>query len=91
MNAFKSKIRRLEVILDTSYPKGVDMLSDLIYSPRIGIVDNIIKDSYFIVMKRNTSLDKLELLKRFLKMKYNVAITIKSLKMRDKQYKKEQL
>jgi hypothetical protein len=57
----------------------------------LGIVDNIIKDSYFIVMKRNTSLDKLELLKRFLKMKYNVAITIKSLKMRDKQYKKEQL
>lgn len=57
----------------------------------LGIVDDIIKDSYFIVMKRNTSLDKLELLKRFLKMKYNVAITIKSLKMRDKQYKKEQL
>lgn len=57
----------------------------------LGIVDDIIKDSYFIVMKRNTSLDKLELLKRFLKMKYNIAITIKSLKMRDKQYKKEQL
>jgi hypothetical protein len=57
----------------------------------LGIVDDIIKDSYFIVMKRNTSLDKLELLKRFLKIKYNVAITIKSLKMRDKQYKKEQL
>lgn len=57
----------------------------------LGIVDDIIKDSYFIVMKRNTSLDKLELLKRFLKIKYNVAITIRSLKMRDKQYKKEQL
>ena len=57
----------------------------------LGIVDDIIKDSYFIVMKRNTSLDKLELLKRFLKIKYNIAITIKSLKMRDKQYKKEQL
>jgi hypothetical protein len=57
----------------------------------LGIVDDIIKDSYLIVMKRNTSLDKLELLKRFLKIKYNVAITIRSLKMRDKQYKKEQL
>jgi hypothetical protein len=55
----------------------------------LGIVDDIIKDSYFVVMKRNTSLDKLELLKRFLKIKYNVSITIKSLKMRDKQYKKE--
>ena len=55
----------------------------------LGIVDDIIKDSYFIVMKRNTSLDKLELLKRFLKIKYNVSITIKSLKMRDKHYKKE--
>lgn len=55
----------------------------------LGIVDDIIKDSYFVVMKRNTSLDKLELLKRFLKIKYNVSITIKSLKMRDKQYKRE--
>lgn len=55
----------------------------------LGIVDDIIKDSYFVVMKRNTSLDKLELLKRFLKIRYNVSITIKSLKMRDKQYKKE--
>jgi len=57
----------------------------------LGIVDDIIKDSYLIVMKRNTSLDKLELLKRFLKIKYNISITIRSLKMRDKQYKKEQL
>ena len=55
----------------------------------INIVDDIIKDSYFVVMKKNTSLDKLELLKRFLKIKYNISISIKSLKMRDKQYKKK--
>jgi hypothetical protein len=55
----------------------------------INIVDDIIKDSYFIVMKRNTSLDKFELLKRFLKIKYNISISTKSLKMRDKQYKKK--
>jgi len=40
-------------------------------------------------MKKNTSHDKLELLKRFLKIKYNISISIKSLKMRDKQYKKK--
>lgn len=55
----------------------------------LGVVNDIIKDSYFIVMKKNTSIDKLELLKRFLKIKYNVNITIESLKMRDKHYKKE--
>jgi len=51
-------------------------------------LDDIIKDSYFIIMKRETTLDKLALLKRFLKMKYNISIGIEALKRRDLEYQK---
>ena len=51
-------------------------------------LNDIIKDSYFIVMKRETTHDKLTLLRRFLKMKYNISIGMESLKKRDSDYKK---
>lgn len=54
------------------------------------ILNDIIKDSYFIIMKRDTKHDKLVLLKRFLKIKYNISIGIDSLRRRDAEYKKEQ-
>jgi hypothetical protein len=41
-------------------------------------------------MKRETNHDKLVLLKRFLKIKYNISIGMESLKRRDADYKKEQ-
>jgi hypothetical protein len=41
-------------------------------------------------MNRETNHDKLVLLKRFLKIKYNISIGIESLKRRDADYKREQ-
>lgn len=52
------------------------------------MLNDIIKDSYFIVMKKKSSHDKLELLRRFLKMKYNISVGIDSLRKRDEVYKK---
>jgi len=53
-------------------------------------LNDIIRDSYFIIMNRETNHDKLVLLKRFLKIKYNISIGIESLKRRDADYKREQ-
>lgn len=53
-------------------------------------LNDIIRDSYFIIMKRETNHDKLVLLKRFLKIKYNISVGMESLKRRDADYKKEQ-
>ena len=52
-------------------------------------LNDIIRDSYFIIMKRETTHDRLVLLKRFLKIKYNISIGIESLKKRDLEYQKE--
>lgn len=52
------------------------------------MLNDIIKDSYFIVMKKKSSHDKLELLRRFLKIKYNISVGIDSLRKRDEVYKK---
>jgi hypothetical protein len=37
--------------------------------------------------KKNSNHDKLEILRRFLKVKYNITIGMESLKRRDKEYK----
>jgi hypothetical protein len=52
------------------------------------IVD-IIKTSYFLVMKKKTTLNKLELLRRYLKFKYRIDINEDSIEARDIEWKKE--
>ena len=52
------------------------------------IVD-IIKTSYFLVMKKKTTLNKLELLRRYLKFKYRIDINEDSIEARDSEWKKE--
>jgi len=57
----------------------------------IAFLNDIIKDTYYVVMKKkmNSNHDKLEILRRFLKMKYNITIGMESLKRRDKEYKEQ--
>ena len=50
---------------------------------------DIIKSSYCVVMKKNTSINKLELLRRFLKFKYRISMNKESIEKRDKEWKKE--
>jgi hypothetical protein len=52
------------------------------------LLDDIIKDGYIRVMKKKTALDKLELLRRFLKMRYNISISKLTLEKRHKVWKK---
>jgi hypothetical protein len=52
------------------------------------LLDDIIKDGYIRVMKKDTTLDKLELLMRFLKMRYNISISKLTLEKRHQLWKK---
>jgi hypothetical protein len=57
----------------------------------IAFLNDIIRDTYYVVMRRkkNSNHDKLEILRRFLKVKYNITIGMESLKRRDKEYKEQ--
>jgi hypothetical protein len=53
------------------------------------MIFDIIKASYCIVMIRKTNINKLELLQRYLKMRYNISIGIDTLEKRKKEWEKE--
>ncbi len=50
---------------------------------------DIVKFSYCLVMKKKTSFNKMELWKRYLRMRYNVHMSDNAIKERDKAWKKE--
>ena len=50
---------------------------------------DVIKSSYCVIMKKNTTVNKLELLRRYLKFKYRIDINKDSIEARDKEWKKE--
>lgn len=54
----------------------------------VGLLNDIIKDSYYAVMRYKSSHNKLEFLRRFLKHKYNISIGIDALRKRDEEYRK---
>lgn len=53
------------------------------------MIFDIIKASYCIVMTRRTNINKLELLQRYLKIRYNISIGIDTLEKRKKEWEKE--
>jgi hypothetical protein len=53
------------------------------------MIFDIIKASYCMVMIRKTNINKLELLQRYLKMRYNISIGIDTLEKRKKEWEKE--
>jgi hypothetical protein len=53
------------------------------------MLNDIIQDAYVIIMKRKTSHDKLEVLRRFLKQKYNISVTRSTLEKRDAMWSKK--
>ena len=50
---------------------------------------DVVKFSYCVVMKKNTKVNKLELLRRFLKLKYRINMSNNAIAERDKLWKKE--
>lgn len=50
---------------------------------------DIIKASYCVVMNKRTNINKLELLQRYLKMRYNISVGIDTLEKRKKEWEKE--
>lgn len=50
---------------------------------------DIIKASYCVVMTKRTNINKLELLQRYLKMRYNISVGIDTLEKRKKEWEKE--
>jgi hypothetical protein len=53
------------------------------------MIFDIIKASYCIVMIRKTNINKLELLQRYLKLRYNISIGLDTLEKRKKEWEKE--
>jgi hypothetical protein len=53
------------------------------------ILNDIIRSTYNVVMRRNTSHNKLEFLRRVLKYKYNISIGIDALEKREQEYKRK--
>jgi len=60
----------------------------ILFKPHVMIFD-IIKASYCIVMIRKTNINKLELLQRYLKLRYNISIGLDTLEKRKKEWEKE--
>jgi hypothetical protein len=54
----------------------------------VTMFNDIIKSTYNVVMKRKTSHNKIEFLRRVLKYKYNISIGIDALEKRDQEYKR---
>jgi hypothetical protein len=50
---------------------------------------DIIKASYCVVMAKRGNINKLELLQRYLKMRYNISVGIDTLEKRKKEWEKE--
>lgn len=50
---------------------------------------DVIKSSYCVIMKKNTTVNKLELLRRYLKLKYRINMNKEAIEARDKEWKKE--
>ena len=50
---------------------------------------DVIKSSYCVIMKKNTTVNKLELLRRYLKFKYRISMNKETLEARDKEWKKD--
>lgn len=55
----------------------------------IAFLNDIIRASYLAVMRRKTSHNRLELLRRYLKYKYNISVTLETLQKRHDNYQKE--
>jgi hypothetical protein len=50
---------------------------------------DVIKSSYCVIMKKNTTVNKLELLRRYLKFKYRISMNKEAIEARDKEWKKD--
>lgn len=50
---------------------------------------DIIKATYCVIVTRKSNFDKLVVLQRYLKLKYNISVGIDALKKREEEWKKE--
>jgi hypothetical protein len=55
----------------------------------IAFLNDILRASYLAVMRKKTSHNKLELLRRYLKYKYNISVSLDTLEKRHENYQKE--
>jgi hypothetical protein len=55
----------------------------------VAFLNDIIRASYLAVMRKKTSHNRLELLRRYLKYKYNISVSLDTLEKRHENYQKE--